>query len=121
VDDARGVRVPYPLKGVGTLQLTDEALLVEKYGVTGAQYVDFAVLRGDPGAGLPGVPGIGETARAGPGPSTASAGHQRPWRDLTLSPKVQPSEPSQLIDHVMSPFSAPPKAFQDWLTRLGVM
>ncbi|QMU76332.1 5'-3' exonuclease [Streptacidiphilus sp. PB12-B1b] len=60
VDDARGVRVLYPLKGVGSLQLTDEALLVGKYGVTGAQYVDFAVLRGDPSDGLPGVVGIGE-------------------------------------------------------------
>lgn len=46
---------------------------------------------------------------------------QRPWRDLTLSPKVQPFEPSQLTDHVMSPFSEPPKAFHDWPTRLGVM
>lgn len=33
VDDARGVRVLYPLKGVGTLQMTDEAWLREKYGV----------------------------------------------------------------------------------------
>ncbi|QMU73777.1 5'-3' exonuclease [Streptacidiphilus sp. P02-A3a] len=64
VDDARGVRVLYPIKGVGTLQHTDEALLVEKYGVTGAQYVDFAVLRGDPSDGLPGVPGIGEKTAA---------------------------------------------------------
>src|SRR4051794_26311442 len=35
VDDARGVRVLYPLKGVGSLQLTDEAWLREKYGWTG--------------------------------------------------------------------------------------
>ena len=60
VDDARGVQVLYPIKGVGTLQVTDDALLVEKYGVNGSQYVDFAVLRGDPSDGLPGVVGIGE-------------------------------------------------------------
>jgi 5'-3' exonuclease len=60
VDDARGVRVLYPIKGVGTLQITNDALLVEKYGVNGSQYVDFAVLRGDPSDGLPGVVGIGE-------------------------------------------------------------
>ena len=60
VDDARGVQVLYPIKGVGSLQITDDALLMEKYGVTGAQYVDFAVLRGDPSDGLPGVVGIGE-------------------------------------------------------------
>ncbi len=60
MDDARGARVLYPIKGVGTLQLTTDALLVEKYGVNGSQYVDFAVLRGDPSDGLPGVVGIGE-------------------------------------------------------------
>ena len=60
VDDARGVQVLYPIKGVGTLQITDDALLMEKYGVNGSQYVDFAVLRGDPSDGLPGVVGIGE-------------------------------------------------------------
>ncbi|WP_046498861.1 5'-3' exonuclease [Streptomyces odonnellii] len=64
VDDARGVRVLYPLKGVGTLQLTDEALLREKYGVDGSGYVDLALLRGDPSDGLPGVPGIGEKTAA---------------------------------------------------------
>lgn len=64
VDDARGVRVLYPLKGVGTLQLTDEAWLREKYGVDGAGYADLALLRGDPSDGLPGVPGIGEKTAA---------------------------------------------------------
>ncbi|MCA1217205.1 5'-3' exonuclease [Streptomyces sp. 8L] len=64
VDDGRGVRVLYPLKGVGTLQLTDEAVLREKYGVSGAGYVDLALLRGDPSDGLPGVPGIGEKTAA---------------------------------------------------------
>ncbi|WP_333732728.1 5'-3' exonuclease [Streptomyces sp. IBSBF 3010] len=64
VDDARGVRVLYPLKGVGTLQVTDEAWLREKYGVDGAGYVDLALLRGDPSDGLPGVPGIGEKTAA---------------------------------------------------------
>ncbi|MFC5909899.1 5'-3' exonuclease [Streptacidiphilus monticola] len=64
VDDTRGVRVLYPVKGVGTLQSTDDALLVEKYGVAGARYADLAVLRGDPSDGLPGVPGIGEKTAA---------------------------------------------------------
>ncbi|MFJ5262900.1 5'-3' exonuclease H3TH domain-containing protein [Streptomyces sp. NPDC088387] len=60
VDDARGVRVLYPLKGVGMLQLTDETVLREKYGVDGPGYAEMALLRGDPSDGLPGVPGIGE-------------------------------------------------------------
>ncbi len=64
VDDARGVRVLYPVKGMGTLQLTDEALLREKYGVGGGEYADMAVLRGDPSDGLPGVPGVGEKTAA---------------------------------------------------------
>ncbi|MEU3900402.1 5'-3' exonuclease [Streptomyces sp. NPDC045251] len=64
VDDARGVRVLYPLKGVGTLALTDEAALREKYGVDGRGYADLALLRGDPSDGLPGVAGIGEKTAA---------------------------------------------------------
>ncbi|OIV38389.1 flap endonuclease [Mangrovactinospora gilvigrisea] len=61
VDDARAVRVLYPVRGVGTLQLTDEAVLKEKYGVPdGPGYADLALLRGDPSDGLPGVPGVGE-------------------------------------------------------------
>ncbi|MFF2814811.1 5'-3' exonuclease H3TH domain-containing protein [Kitasatospora cineracea] len=64
VDDARGVQVVYPVKGVGAAQLVDEAALLEKYGVTGAEYADMAALRGDPSDGLPGVKGIGEKTAA---------------------------------------------------------
>ncbi|MEV8123892.1 5'-3' exonuclease [Streptomyces sp. NPDC085944] len=64
VDDARGVRVLYPVKGVGTLNLVDEAALREKYGVDGSGYADLALLRGDPSDGLPGVPGVGEKTAA---------------------------------------------------------
>ncbi|MFJ8938295.1 5'-3' exonuclease H3TH domain-containing protein [Streptomyces sp. NPDC102365] len=64
VDDKRGVRVLYPLKGVGSLQLTDESWLRERYGVDGPGYADLALLRGDPSDGLPGVPGIGEKTAA---------------------------------------------------------
>ncbi|MGV9356127.1 5'-3' exonuclease [Streptomyces misionensis] len=64
VDDARGVRVLYPIKGVGTLQITDESALREKYGVDGRGYADLALLRGDPSDGLPGVAGIGEKTAA---------------------------------------------------------
>ncbi|MCZ2527219.1 5'-3' exonuclease [Streptomyces sp. HB2AG] len=64
VDDARGVTVLYPLKGMGSLQRTDEALLREKYGVDGPGYADLALLRGDPSDGLPGVAGVGEKTAA---------------------------------------------------------
>ncbi|MCT2588694.1 5'-3' exonuclease [Streptomyces sp. N2-109] len=64
VDDARGVRVLYPVKGVGNLAVFDEAVLREKYGVDGPGYADLALLRGDPSDGLPGVPGVGEKTAA---------------------------------------------------------
>jgi 5'-3' exonuclease len=35
-----------------------------KYGVPAANYADFAILRGDPSDGLPGVPGVGEKTAA---------------------------------------------------------
>jgi len=65
VDDARGVRVLYPVKGMGDPMVVDEAALREKYGVaSGAAYADLALLRGDPSDGLPGVPGVGEKTAA---------------------------------------------------------
>ena len=64
VDDARGVRVLYPVKGVSTLAAYDEAALRAKYGVDGRGYAELAILRGDPSDGLPGVPGIGEKTAA---------------------------------------------------------
>jgi 5'-3' exonuclease len=64
VDDARGVRVLYTQKGLGNLAVVDEAWVADKYGIPGRSYADFALLRGDPSDGLPGVPGIGEKTAA---------------------------------------------------------
>jgi 5'-3' exonuclease len=64
VDDARRVRVLYPVKGMGTLQAVDGGWLRVKYGVDGSGYADLALLRGDPSDGLPGVPGVGEKTAA---------------------------------------------------------
>jgi 5'-3' exonuclease len=65
VDDAAGVRVLYPARGVRDPDVIDQAKLAEKYGVpTGQAYADMATLRGDPSDGLPGVPGIGEKTAA---------------------------------------------------------
>ncbi|MFP8886194.1 5'-3' exonuclease [Streptomyces mangrovi] len=65
VDDARGVRVLYPVKGMGDPMVVDEAALREKYGVeSGSAYADLALLRGDPSDGLPGVAGVGEKTAA---------------------------------------------------------
>ncbi len=65
VDDARGVRVLYTARGgIGDLDLVDETAVAAKYGVPGKAYADFAVLRGDPSDGLPGVKGVGEKTAA---------------------------------------------------------
>lgn len=65
VDDAAGVAVLYPARGVRDPDVVDQARLAEKYGVpTGAAYAEMAVLRGDPSDGLPGVRGIGEKTAA---------------------------------------------------------
>lgn len=52
--------VMYPKRGVSQLDIVDEAYIEERYGIPGRSYKDFAVLRGDPSDGLPGVRGIGE-------------------------------------------------------------
>jgi 5'-3' exonuclease len=58
------VRVLFTLRGVSELRVLDEAGVLEKYGVPASRYAEFAILRGDPSDGLPGVRGVGEkTAR----------------------------------------------------------
>ena len=54
------VTVLYPRKGVSELTRFTPAAVEEKYGLTPAQYPDFAALRGDPSDNLPGIPGVGE-------------------------------------------------------------
>ena len=64
VEDVRQVRVLYTIRGLARLQAVDEAEVTKKYDIPGKSYADFAVLRGDPSDGLPGVPGIGEKTAA---------------------------------------------------------
>ena len=52
------IRVLYPA-GKGALEVIDEAAIERKYGVPGRSYGAFAILRGDPSDGLPGLPGVG--------------------------------------------------------------
>ncbi|MFD3453619.1 DNA polymerase I [Streptomyces sp. NPDC058691] len=58
------VTVLYPTKGVSELTRFTPAKVEEKYGLTPAQYPDFAALRGDPSDNLPGIPGVGEKTAA---------------------------------------------------------
>ncbi|MDN3243572.1 5'-3' exonuclease [Glycomyces tritici] len=59
VDDERDRKVVYLARGISKAELFDGEAVATKFGVAPAHYVDFAVLRGDPSDGLPGVKGIG--------------------------------------------------------------
>jgi 5'-3' exonuclease len=54
------VVVLYPRRGVSQMDFVDESYIADKYGIPGRAYRDYAVLRGDPSDGLPGVRGIGD-------------------------------------------------------------
>jgi 5'-3' exonuclease len=58
------VRVLYVGRGVAKLEDLGPEQVRTRYGIPAAHYPDFAVLRGDPSDGLPGVAGIGEKTAA---------------------------------------------------------
>jgi len=58
------VKVLYNRRGVSDYALYDEAGILEKTGVTPAQYPEYAALRGDSSDNLPGIPGVGEKTAA---------------------------------------------------------
>ena len=67
-DDPVPVRVLYLGRGVTNATLMGPREVADRYGLpvdrAGAGYAEFALLRGDPSDGLPGVPGIGEKSAA---------------------------------------------------------
>jgi len=64
VDDRRDVKVVYLAKGISHHDLVDISWVANKYGIPGDRYALFAMFRGDPSDGLPGVKGIGEKGAA---------------------------------------------------------
>ncbi len=89
-DDAR--------KGISDMTRFTPEEVMAKYGLTPAQYPDFAALRGDPSDNLPGVPGVGEKtaiklvqqfgdARR----SCATAWTRSPARSATASASTSPT------------------------------
>ena len=58
------VTVLYPKRGVSELTRFTPEEVEKKYGLTPAQYPDYAALRGDPSDNLPGIPGVGEKTAA---------------------------------------------------------
>jgi 5'-3' exonuclease len=61
VEDPR-VRILYPEKS--GLSVIDEREVTRRYGIPGRRYADFAILRGDPSDGLPGLKGVGSVTAA---------------------------------------------------------
>jgi 5'-3' exonuclease len=61
VEDPR-VRVLYPERA--GLAVIDEAEVTRRYEIPGRRYADFAILRGDPSDGLPGLRGVGAVTAA---------------------------------------------------------
>jgi 5'-3' exonuclease len=64
VDDKRDVKVVYLARGISQHDLVDIKWVADKYGIPGERYALFAMFRGDPSDGLPGVKGIGEKGAA---------------------------------------------------------
>ena len=65
VNDAKHTKLLLAVNGgMSKWPLLDEQGVVDRYGVHPSHYVDYAILRGDPSDGIPGVPGIGEKTAA---------------------------------------------------------
>ena len=60
VNDERDIKVVYLAKGISAHDLVDISWVAKKYDIPGERYALFAMFRGDPSDGLPGVKGIGE-------------------------------------------------------------
>ena len=54
------ITVLYNSRGVSDMRRMTPDAVQEKYGLSPAQYPEFAALRGDPSDNLPGIPGLGE-------------------------------------------------------------
>jgi 5'-3' exonuclease len=64
VNDERDIKVVYLAKGISAHNLVDISWVAKKYDIPGERYALFAMFRGDPSDGLPGVKGIGEKGAA---------------------------------------------------------
>jgi 5'-3' exonuclease len=64
VDDKKDVKIVYLARGISQHDLVDIKWVAIKYGIPGDRYALFAMFRGDPSDGLPGVKGIGEKGAA---------------------------------------------------------
>ncbi|MGH7845882.1 MAG: DNA polymerase I [Candidatus Binatia bacterium] len=59
-----GVSVIMTRRGISDVMRYDKAAVMERYGVTPEQWIDFVALKGETSDNLPGVPGIGDKTAA---------------------------------------------------------
>jgi DNA polymerase-1 len=59
-----GVSVIMTRRGISDVTRYDRAAVMERYGVTPEQWIDFVALKGETSDNLPGVPGIGDKTAA---------------------------------------------------------
>lgn len=86
--------------GMDAWPLLDTEAVIERFGVSPAQYLDVAALRGDPSDGLPGVPGIGDkTAVRLIQQFGDLAGVQRACRNNPLVKPLTPRLAGLVTDH----------------------
>lgn len=65
IDDSKPTKIIYTAsRGVANAEVITNTEIQAKYGISANQYAEFALLRGDPSDGLPGVRGIGEKTAA---------------------------------------------------------
>ncbi|HEV3274038.1 MAG TPA: flap endonuclease [Candidatus Dormibacteraeota bacterium] len=128
IDDPR-VKVLYPEKG--GLAVVDEAEVTRRYGIPGRRYADFAMLRGDPSDGLPGLKGVGAVAAAsmirqhGDVAAILEAGrlsehdHDYLTRALKVVPPV-PDLPVELPQGRRERYPAEPQALNTLMAEYGL-
>ena len=59
-----GITVMFNRKGISDIVRYDDAAIVERFGITPTQYLDFVALKGDTSDNIPGVPGVGDKTAA---------------------------------------------------------
>jgi DNA polymerase I len=59
-----GVSVIMTRRGISDVIRYDTSTVIERYGVTPDQWLDFVALKGEPSDNLPGIPGVGEKTAA---------------------------------------------------------
>ncbi len=56
----KNVNVNLLIKGLSNIKVMNESTMMEEYGFTPIQIIDYKALRGDTSDNLPGIPGVGE-------------------------------------------------------------